>query len=70
MKVNMLTSMHGPNVAREIGDEVEMPKDEAERLIARGYAEPVGGKGDGDGEKPSQRRTRRTSRQAEQAAKR
>ena len=41
MRVRMLTSMAGPRFSRDFGQLVEMEKDEAKRLIERGFAEPV-----------------------------
>lgn len=41
MKIRMLTSMSGPTVQRNHGDEVEIPDGEAVRLIEAGFAAPV-----------------------------
>lgn len=39
MKLRMLTSMEGPTVSRAVGDIVEVPDDEAERIVDAGFAE-------------------------------
>jgi len=41
MKVRMLQSQYGPDVARNAGDEVEVDDAEAKRLIEASIAEPV-----------------------------
>ena len=41
MKVRMLTSMCGSTVNLAVGDTHECDAEEAKRLIAAGYAEPV-----------------------------
>ena len=41
MKIKMLTSMSGPSVQRNRGDEIDVPTAEASRLIEAGFAEPV-----------------------------
>lgn len=41
MKIKMLTSMTGPTVQRNRGDEIDVADKEAVRLIEAGFAEPV-----------------------------
>jgi hypothetical protein len=41
MKIKMLTSMSGPPLQRNHGDEIEVPDAEAKRLIEAGFAAPV-----------------------------
>lgn len=41
MKVILLTPLAGINGAFTVGDPYDCSKDEAKRLIERGYAEPV-----------------------------
>lgn len=41
MKVKLLTSRSGPAGASNAGDEIEVPADEAKRMIEAGQAEPV-----------------------------
>jgi hypothetical protein len=41
MKIKMLTSMSGPTLQRNHGDEIEVPDAEAKRLIEAGFAAPV-----------------------------
>lgn len=58
MKVRYKVSMGGPRgIACSRGDEAKVSAEEAERLIAKGFAEPV----------KSQKRKTATSRKAEQA---
>jgi hypothetical protein len=42
MKVKMLTSMAGPEISLNQGDEADFPDDEAKRLIEAGIAVPAG----------------------------
>lgn len=41
MKIKLLTSRAGPMGSQNVGDEIEVPDDEAERMIAAGQALPV-----------------------------
>lgn len=45
MKVKMLTNMTGPNVDRPVGTIVELSDEEALRVCAAGFAEPVDDEG-------------------------
>ena len=61
MKIKMLTSMSGPTVQRNRGDEVDVPAPEASRLIEAGFAEPVGNA-------PREKATSRSPRETRNAA--
>jgi len=41
MKIKMLTSMTGPTVQRNRGDEIDVADAEATRLVEAGFAVPV-----------------------------
>ncbi len=41
MRVRLLTGLSGPNFNAGPGDEVDLDRDEAERLIAGNMAEPI-----------------------------
>jgi hypothetical protein len=60
MKIKMLTSMSGPDVQRNAGDEIDVAADEAGRLIEAGFAAPIRSE-------PRETTTRQTT--AEKAAK-
>lgn len=41
MKIKMLTSMSGPTMQRNRGDEIDVPDAEAKRLVEAGFAAPA-----------------------------
>lgn len=41
MKIKMTQSQYGIGVSRNAGDEIDVPEDEAKRMIASGLAIPV-----------------------------
>ncbi len=42
MRIEMLTSMAGPGCTRQAGEVVDVPDDEAKRLLAKGFAKEPG----------------------------
>lgn len=44
MKIKLLTSRSGSDGAFNVGDVIDVPKDEAVRMIEKGQAQPVRGR--------------------------